>query len=48
MAVKPIITPEDFDNLPDIDKMRYLYCPECQFFYLAVNEKKHLCIEREY
>lgn len=35
MMPKILISPADFDNLPENEKMSYLYCEHCGKFYLS-------------
>jgi hypothetical protein len=39
----PLITDEQFDKLSNEEQMRYLYCPNCNMYYLARISYKHLC-----
>lgn len=38
-----VITEEQFDKLNQYDQMKYLWCPNCKLFYLALRKQYHLC-----
>lgn len=45
--LKLIINEREFDNLKEVEQMHYLYCKKCNYFYLAINHRKHLCGKEE-
>jgi hypothetical protein len=45
--MRNVISEKEFDTLPELTQMRYLFCPVCKMFYLISEGKCHSCTVNE-
>lgn len=41
--MRRLLNDSQFDDLPELTQMHYLFCPVCKCYYLASDKGKHLC-----